>query len=47
MLAARCIIGGAFWVYIRFTLGGKALEATGENCVGARIVGIDTRRTGG
>jgi branched-chain amino acid transport system permease protein len=44
VLACAVIIGGAFWVYIRYTLGGKALEASGENVVGARIVGIDTRR---
>jgi branched-chain amino acid transport system permease protein len=44
VLACAVIIGGAFWVYIRFTLGGKALEACGENPVGARIAGIDTRR---
>jgi branched-chain amino acid transport system permease protein len=44
VLLCAVIIGGAFWVYIRFTLGGKALEASGENSVGARIVGIDTRR---
>ena len=43
MLACAIVIGGAFWLYIRFTLGGKALEASGENSVGARIVGIDTR----
>jgi branched-chain amino acid transport system permease protein len=44
VLACAVIIGGAFWVYIRFTLGGKALEASGENSTGARIVGIDTRQ---
>ena len=44
VLACAVIIGGAFWLYIRYTLGGKALEASGENAVGARIVGIDTRR---
>jgi len=44
VIACAVIIGGAFWVYIKFTLGGKALEASGENVVGARIVGIDTRR---
>jgi branched-chain amino acid transport system permease protein len=44
VLGCAVIIGGAFWVYIRFTLGGKALEASGENSIGARIVGIDTRR---
>ena len=44
VLLCAIIIGGAFWVYIRYTLGGKALEASGENSVGARIVGIDTRR---
>jgi branched-chain amino acid transport system permease protein len=44
VLACAVLIGGLFWVYIRFTLGGKALEASGENPLGARIVGIDTRR---
>ena len=44
VLACAVIIGGAFWLYIKFTLGGKALEASGENSVGARIVGIDTRQ---
>ncbi len=44
VLACALLIGGLFWVYIRFTLGGKALEASGENALGARIVGIDTRR---
>ena len=44
VLACAVIIGGAFWLYIRYTLGGKALEASGENRIGARIAGIDTRR---
>ncbi|MCL2429938.1 MAG: branched-chain amino acid ABC transporter permease [Alphaproteobacteria bacterium] len=44
VLACAVVIGTAFWLYITFTLGGKALEASGENAVGARIVGIDTRR---
>jgi branched-subunit amino acid ABC-type transport system permease component len=44
VLACALIIGGAFWFYIRFTLGGKAMEASGENALGARIVGIDTRK---
>lgn len=44
VLACAVIVGGMFWLYIRFTLGGKALEASGENALGARIVGIDTRR---
>ena len=44
VLACAVLIGGLFWVYIRYTLGGKALEASGENALGARIVGIDTRR---
>ena len=47
VLACAVIIGGAFWVYIKFTLGGKALEASGENSIGARIVGIDTGSSGG
>jgi branched-chain amino acid transport system permease protein len=44
VLVCAIIIGGAFWLYIRYTLGGKALEACGENPIGARIAGIDTRR---
>jgi branched-chain amino acid transport system permease protein len=44
VLGCAVIIGGMFWLYIRYTLGGKALEACGENPVGARIAGIDTRR---
>jgi branched-chain amino acid transport system permease protein len=44
VLACAVIVGGMFWLYIRYTLGGKALEAAGENPLGARIVGIDTRR---
>src|ERR1700744_5433687 len=44
VLGCAVVIGGAFWLYIRFTLGGKALEASGENSLGARIVGIDTRQ---
>jgi branched-chain amino acid transport system permease protein len=44
VLVCAVLIGGLFWAYIRFTLGGKALEASGENPLGARIVGIDTRR---
>jgi branched-subunit amino acid ABC-type transport system permease component len=44
VLGCAVIIGGAFWVYIRYTLGGKAMEASGENAIGARIAGIDTRR---
>jgi branched-chain amino acid transport system permease protein len=44
VLGCAVLIGGMFWLYIRYTLGGKALEASGENALGARIVGIDTRR---
>ena len=44
VLGCAVIVGGMFWLYIRYTLGGKALEASGENALGARIVGIDTRR---
>jgi branched-chain amino acid transport system permease protein len=44
VLACAVVIGAAFWLYISFTLGGKALEASGENVTGARIVGIDTKR---
>ena len=44
VLACAVICGSMFWLYIRYTLGGKAMEASGENPLGARIVGIDTRR---
>ncbi len=44
VLGCALIIGAAFALYIRFTLNGKAMEACGENYLGARIVGIDTRR---
>ncbi len=44
VLACAVLIGGLFALYIRYTLSGKAMEACGENNLGARIVGIDTRR---
>jgi branched-chain amino acid transport system permease protein len=44
VLGCAVLIGGMFWLYIRYTLSGKALEACGENAVGARIAGIDTGR---
>jgi branched-subunit amino acid ABC-type transport system permease component len=44
VLACAVICGSMFWLYIRYTLGGKAMEACGENALGARIAGIDTRR---
>jgi branched-chain amino acid transport system permease protein len=44
VLACALISGVMFAVYIRYTLGGKAMEACGENGLGARIAGIDTRR---
>lgn len=44
VLACALVSGSMFWLYIRYTLGGKAMEACGENRLGARIVGIDVRR---
>jgi branched-subunit amino acid ABC-type transport system permease component len=44
VLACAVICGTMFWLYIRYTLGGKAMEACGENPFGARIAGIDIRR---
>jgi branched-subunit amino acid ABC-type transport system permease component len=46
VLACAVIIGGAFWVYIRHTLGGKALEASGENAVGPRGLGFESAVSG-
>ena len=44
VLACAVVSGIAFTSYIRYTLSGKAVEASGESYVGASIVGIDTRR---
>ena len=44
VLACALVCGSMFWLYIRYNLGGKAMEACGENPLGARIAGIDTRR---
>lgn len=44
VLACAVLSGGMFALYIRYTLSGKAIEASGENYLGARIVGIDTRQ---
>jgi branched-chain amino acid transport system permease protein len=44
VLACALISGLMFAIYIRYTLSGKAMEACGENHLGARIVGIDTRK---
>jgi branched-chain amino acid transport system permease protein len=44
VLACAVISGVVFALYIRHTLSGKAMEACGENQLGARIVGIDTRQ---
>jgi branched-chain amino acid transport system permease protein len=44
VLACAVLSGLMFALYIRYTLSGKAMEACGENNLGARIVGIDTRR---
>ncbi|HUZ37637.1 MAG TPA: branched-chain amino acid ABC transporter permease [Streptosporangiaceae bacterium] len=44
VLGCALISGLMFAIYIRYTLSGKAMEACGENNLGARIVGIDTRQ---
>ena len=44
VLACAVLSGVLFTAFIRYTLSGKAVEASGENHIGARIVGIDTRR---
>lgn len=44
VLACAILSGILFTAFIRYTLSGKAVEASGENHVGARIVGIDTRQ---
>jgi branched-chain amino acid transport system permease protein len=44
VLGCAVISGLMFALYIRYTLSGKAMAASGENYLGARIVGIDTRQ---
>lgn len=44
VLACAVVSGVLFTAFLRYTLSGKAVEASGENYIGARIVGIDTRR---
>ncbi len=44
VLGCALVSGVMFALYIRYTLSGKAMEACGENHLGARIAGIDTRR---
>ncbi|HLH69114.1 MAG TPA: branched-chain amino acid ABC transporter permease [Candidatus Dormibacteraeota bacterium] len=38
------LVGAGLALCLRFTLVGKAMAACGENAIGARIVGIDSRR---
>lgn len=44
VIVATVIFAGAFALYLRFTLTGKALTACGQNDVGARVVGINPAR---
>ncbi len=44
VLTCAVISGAMFAIYIRYTLSGKAMEACGENHLGARIVGISPRQ---
>ena len=44
VLACAVVSGVVFTVFTRYTLTGKAIEACGENYLGARIVGVDNRR---
>jgi branched-chain amino acid transport system permease protein len=37
-------VGVGLWVYLRFTMSGKAVSAAGESSLGARIVGISSGR---
>jgi branched-chain amino acid transport system permease protein len=44
VLGCAVVSGVLFTAFIRYTLAGKAVEACGENYIGARIVGVDTRQ---
>lgn len=44
VLGCALVSGLMFALYLRYTLSGKAMAACGENHLGARIVGIDTRQ---
>jgi branched-chain amino acid transport system permease protein len=44
VLALAVVVGVGLTLFLRFTLTGKAVTACGDNVIGARIVGIDSRR---
>jgi branched-chain amino acid transport system permease protein len=43
-IALAVVVGVGLWVYLRFTMSGKAVSAAGESSLGARIVGISSGR---
>ncbi len=43
VLVCALVSGIVFTVFTRYTMTGKAIEACGENYLGARIVGVDNR----
>jgi branched-chain amino acid transport system permease protein len=44
VIALAVVVGIALTLFLRFTLTGKAVTASGDNVIGARIVGINARR---
>ena len=44
VLVLAVLVGLLFTLFLRFTLVGKAVTAAGDNVIGARIVGIETRK---
>ena len=42
VIALAIVSGLALWMYLRFTVSGRAASAAGESALGARIVGIDS-----
>jgi branched-chain amino acid transport system permease protein len=42
VIVLAIVSGLALWMYLRFTVSGRAASAAGESALGARIVGIDS-----
>ena len=44
VIALAIVSGTLLWLYLRFTVSGRAASACGESLIGARIAGIDSAK---
>jgi branched-chain amino acid transport system permease protein len=44
VIALAVVSGSALWLYLRYTVSGRAASACGESLIGARIAGIDSAK---